>query len=157
MRPAACLSTGLIPCLFLLLACSPPADATADAVSASPSATGPEAADAAPAAGAGSLVGEWAVEPALCAESRLSFSADGRHEALMDDGGGWLVLASGSYERSGSKLRIVFQGVEQQREILSVGPEQLVLRHDDEALARATGSHEVVLYRCPPTADAAAS
>ncbi|WP_374604079.1 hypothetical protein [Arenimonas sp.] len=157
MRPAACLSTGLIPCLFLLLACSQPADATADAVSASPPATGPEAVDAAPAEGAGSLVGEWAVEPALCAESRLSFTADGRHEALMDDGGGWQVLASGSYERSGSELRIVFQGVGQQREILSVGPEQLVLRHDDEALARATGSDEVVLYRCPPTADAAAS
>lgn len=153
MRPAACLSTGLIPCLFLLLACSPSADATADAVSASPPATGPEAADAAPAADAGSLVGEWAVEPALCTESRLSFTADGRHEALMDDGGGWLVLASGSYERRGSELRIVFQGVEQQREILSVGPGRLVLRHEDEAIARATGSPEAVFHRCPARGD----
>ena len=60
-----------------------------------------------------------------------------------------LVLASGSYERSGSELRIVFQGVEQQREILSVGPDRLVLRHEDEAIARATGSPEAVFHRCP--------
>ena len=130
--------------LVLVLGCSPAADATADP---DPSTTG--AADPGAVAAEGPMiVGEWSPEPELCADSRLSFTADGRHEALMADAGGWLVLASGRYVQDDRQLRIDFEGEVQQREIVSVDQQRLVLRHDDEALAEVTGGYDVVLHRC---------
>lgn len=150
MRASAWLIAGLVPLQCLLLACSSPADATSGPSPAPPNLVPTGSADAIREAGDDRLVGEWAVDPELCSESRITFTADGRHEALMGDDGGWRVLATGNYERNGTKLRIGFDGVVQHREILSVDADQLVLRHEDEALARATGSREAVFHRCPP-------
>lgn len=137
----------LVPAICLLVACTSPVDAAPDAAPAT------TAAPAAPAAGQasipGSIVGEWNPDPSLCADSRMTFTADGRHEALMDDGDGWQVLASGRYEQDGANLVIRFEGEVQQREIVSVDAQRLVLRHDDAALAKVTGGHEVTLHRCP--------
>lgn len=137
---------GLVVCL--LVACSP---APAGAPAADGAAADVPAADV---AGAGapdgaSLVGEWSPEKDLCGDSRMTFTVDGRHEALMDDGGGWQVLASGTYQRDGRTLSIRFEGQEQQREIIAVDASTLVLRHDDEALAAVTGGYDVRLHRCP--------
>ena len=137
---------GLAPALVMLVACSVPVGEAPelDAVS-----------DAAPAATAaapdssGAIVGEWNPDPSLCADSRMTFTDDGRHEALMDDGDGWQVLASGRYELDGRTLVIRFEGEVQRREVVSVDGQALVLRHDDAALAKVTGGYEVVLHRCP--------
>ena len=134
----------LVPAFCLLVACTSPVDAAPEAV---------PAATPAPAAGQasipGSIVGEWNPDASLCADSRMTFTADGRHEALMDDGDGWQVLASGRYELDGRTLVIRFEGEVQRREVVSVDGQALVLRHDDAALAKVTGGHEVTLHRCP--------
>ncbi|MAL04071.1 MAG: hypothetical protein CL625_07360 [Arenimonas sp.] len=149
MRTSAWLITGLVPLQCLLLACSSPADATADPLLVPPAVV-PSLDGNAGTDDTDMLVGEWAVDPALCTESRITFTSDGRHEALMGEGGEWRVLASGEYEHSGDELRISFEGVVQHREILSVDADRLVLRHEDEALARASGSHEAMFHRCKP-------
>ena len=136
---------GLAAALLLLQGCSQAADAIADP---DPSSTGTDTPGTAATHGP-MIVGEWSPEPELCADSRLSFTADGRHEALLADAGGWLVLASGRYEQDGRRLRIDFEGEVQWREIVSVDRQRLVLRHDDDALAEVTGGHDVVLHRCP--------
>ena len=127
---------GVLASTCLLVACSPTVGAEAETEAAAP------------------LVGEWSPDPELCADSRLSFTDDGRHEALMLEGGGWQVLASGRYERDGRQLRISVEGQVQEREIVALDDARLVLRHDDEALAEATGGYEVILHRCPPSGDA---
>lgn len=139
-------AAGLVPALVLLVACSAPVGAAPEAD------PGPEAVPAEPAAApvsSGTIVGEWNPDPSLCADSRMTFTADGRHEALMDDGDGWQVLAAGRYELDGRTLVIRFEGEVQERELVSVDGETLVLRHDDAALAQVTGGYEVTLYRCP--------
>lgn len=140
-RPA-----GLAPVLALLVACSAPVGAApeVDAVSDAAPAT-----NAAAPVSSGSIVGEWNPDPSLCADSRMTFTTDGRHEALMDDGDGWQVLAAGRYELDGRTLVIRFEGEVQEREVVSVDGEALVLRHDDAALAEVTGGYEVTLHRCP--------
>lgn len=139
---------GLAAALLLVQGCSQAADATAD-----PTPSSMEAADPGTAPNPGpTIVGEWSPEPELCADSRLTFTADGRHEALMADAGGWLVLATGRYDQDGRRLRIDFEGDVQQRELVSVDRQRLVLRHDDDALAEVTGGHDVVLHRCPQRA-----
>ena len=134
----------LLPALGLLVACTQPAGAAPEAAPAAVSAPVAAEGDA-----PGSIVGEWNPDASLCNDSRMTFTADGRHEALMDDGDGWQVLASGRYEQDGANLVIRFEGEVQQREIVSVGAQALVLRHDDTALAKVTGGYEVTLHRCP--------
>ena len=145
MNPPPCrMFVGLAPAFSLLFACSPvPDEAPAAGAGAGP---GIEP------AGNATLVGEWSPDRGLCGESRLSFTADGLHEALLDDGGGWQVLATGRYELDGRELSIRFEGVLQQREVVSVDEGTLVLRHDDEELAAVTGGYDVVLQRCPDRA-----
>lgn len=126
-------------CLVLAGACTA-APASDPGASSAPSAT----------AAAAGLQGEWSPDPSLCGESRLSFTADGRHEAWYRDGGDWQVLASGRYTREGDRLVISLDGVSQVREVVSVDAAQLRLRHDDAALAEALGSDTVTLHRCPP-------
>ena len=142
--PPGRLFVGLAPVLSLLFACSPAANEV--------SVPGAVASPGVEPAGNASLVGEWSPDRDLCGESRLSFTADGRHEALLDDGGGWQVLATGRYELDGRQLSIHFEGVLQQRELVSVDEGTLVLRHDDEELAAVTGGYDVVLQRCPDRA-----
>ena len=135
---------GLAAALLLVQGNSQAADATAD-----PNPSSMEAPDPGTAPNRSpTIIGEWSPEPELCADSRLTFTAEGRHEALMADAGSWLVLASGRYDQDGRRLRIDFEGEVQQREIVSVDRQRLVLRHDDEALAEVTGGYDVVLHRC---------
>lgn len=97
----------------------------------------------------GPLHGDWATEAELCSESRLSFTADGRHEALWFEEGEWKVQSTGTYRRDGSRLVIHIGNARQERQIISVDDQFMVLRELDESRAEALGADALTLYRCP--------
>jgi hypothetical protein len=97
---------------------------------------------------ADALIGEWAIDADWCAESRFTFTADGRHEALVNDDG-WQVLASGRYTRAGDRITVVTHTGDDHLQVLAVDERRLVLRNESAALREAIGTDTLELVRCP--------
>lgn len=98
----------------------------------------------------GSEVGEWGVSAATCANSRLIFTADGKHKTKMLDGGAWQELASAPYTRSGNLIVISYEEHTDELEVLEESANKLVIRNLDPAQMKALGVERVELIRCAP-------
>lgn len=102
-------------------------------------------------ANADALVGEWSIDAPSCDHARLTYTAEGLHEALMLEGGTWKTMASGTYSRDGDRVRV--QTGEQQHDdlvIIRADDRTLELRNADAARMQAMGMDSVTLVRCPP-------
>ena len=96
------------------------------------------------------LVGEWNLDADACAQARVTYTADGKHQSLQRGENGWETLASGSYTRSGKTVTVNFEGQEQALEIVELDADTLVLRNPDPAQMEALGVERVEFVRCPP-------
>ena len=99
---------------------------------------------------AASIVGEWNLDEAACAEARVTYTDDGRHESLHKADDGWNTLASGSYRLDGTALVVEFQGQSETLEVVSLDQGSLVLRNADAARMSEAGVEPVRFVRCPP-------
>lgn len=102
-----------------------------------------------PALAADALIGEWSVDAASCAHTRVTYTAEGKHEALVQEGGTWRTLGSGSYRHEGERVVVRAGAIEDRLVILSLDSERLVLRNEDEARMKAAGTDSVSFVRCP--------
>lgn len=91
------------------------------------------------------IVGEWALDAESCRESRMTFTHDGAHEALIAEDGRWQSLAAGEYRREGDVLIISMGETEQQLQVLVAEGDRLVLRNPDSGIGDLTTE----LVRCP--------
>lgn len=101
-------------------------------------------------AAAAELAGDWSVDAASCAESRIRYTADGGHEGLVFEEGRWVTLATGRYRREGDSLTVVAGETEERLEILQLDAGTLELRNADPERMRAAGVDSVRFVRCPP-------
>jgi hypothetical protein len=99
---------------------------------------------------AAELAGDWSVDAESCAESRVRYTADGRHEGLVFEEGRWVTLATGRYRREGDGLVVVAGDTEERLEILRLDAGTLELRNADPERMRAAGVDSVRFVRCPP-------
>ena len=102
-----------------------------------------------PTLAAEALIGEWSVDAESCAQTRVTYTADGKHEALVNQDGQWRTLGSGSYRHEGERLTVRAGAIEDRLVILSLDSERLVLRNEDEARMKAAGTDAVSFVRCP--------
>ncbi|MEQ8484635.1 MAG: hypothetical protein RIB46_09750 [Pseudomonadales bacterium] len=98
------------------------------------------------------VVGEWAVDAESCPESRLTFTIDQMHEALMAEDGRWVSLAAAPFSIDGES--IVIQPADglpggQRLAVVTAERDRLVLRTGDAARAAAIGTDTLTLVRCP--------
>ena len=98
------------------------------------------------------VFGEWAMDAATCSESRLTFTTEYRHEALMAEGDEWLILASAGFTFEGDVILVKtseYQSHQRLRVIVAT-ESALQLRTEDVARAEAIGTDTLSLVRCPP-------
>lgn len=101
-----------------------------------------------------SVMGEWAMDADSCAESRLTFTIDFMHEALVAEDGRWQSLAAAPFSIDGDTLVIQSEGLdgdttEQRLVVETAERDRLVLRNEDSALAEQVGTDTLELVRCP--------
>lgn len=98
------------------------------------------------------IIGEWAVDADSCAESRLTFTIDQMHEALMAENGRWVSLDAAPFSIDDDTIvirRPDGQPDEQRLAVIARGRDHLVLRTADAARAAAIGTDTLTLVRCP--------
>jgi len=99
------------------------------------------------------IMGEWAIDSESCQHSRLTFTIDQMHEALVAEGGRWVSLAAAEFSIEGDTIVIHASaggGTTQQRlQVITAERDRLVLRTGDEARAEAVGTDTLELLRCP--------
>lgn len=95
------------------------------------------------------IVGEWNLDAAACAQSRVTYTEDGRHEALVNEDGKWKTLAAGRYTLDGDTISVEADGQSQSLEVVTVDAGKLVLRNPDPAQMEQLGVEQVVFVRCP--------
>ena len=98
---------------------------------------------------ADALEGEWALDEAQCAEMRVTYTADGRHEALVAGEDGWTVLSSGRWRRDGDRIEVSAEGSRETLLVVRLDARVLELRNADAERMRALGSETVRFVRCP--------
>ncbi|MCB1561478.1 MAG: hypothetical protein KDI75_10370 [Xanthomonadales bacterium] len=106
------------------------------------------AAAVSPVHAADALVGEWALDASQCATTRIVYTADGRNEAWLNDGG-WSKLSSGSYTHNGAELAVEANGQRDQLHIVRLDNNVLELRNADKARMDQIGRETVSFVRCP--------
>jgi len=102
-----------------------------------------------PAVAADALIGEWSTDAANCTKTRVTYTVDGKHEALLNDNGQWRTLGSGSFSHEGDRITVRAGAIEDRLLILSLDSDRLVLRNEDEARMKAAGTDSIGFVRCP--------
>lgn len=97
------------------------------------------------------IMGEWSMDADSCIESRVTFTIDQMHEALIAENGRWVSLAAAPFTIDGDTILIEDSpaGAEHRLEVVSVERDRLLLRTDDEERAAAIGTDSLALVRCP--------
>lgn len=100
------------------------------------------------------VMGEWAIDAGSCAESRLTFTIDFMHEALVAEDGRWKSLAAAEFSIDGDTVVIhanspVGNATEQRLQVVTAERDRLVLRNQDAALSKQVGTDTLELVRCP--------
>lgn len=98
------------------------------------------------------VVGEWAIDADSCTESRLTFTIDQMHEALMAEDGRWVSLAAAPFSIEDHSIVIhPADGApdEQRLTVVTLERDRLVLRTADAARAATIGTDTLTLVRCP--------
>ncbi len=100
------------------------------------------------------VMGEWAIDAESCSESRLTFTIDFMHEALVAEDGRWKLLAAAEFSFDGDTLVIHASGPDgtagaQRLHIVTAERDRLVLRNQDTALSEVVGIDTLELVRCP--------
>src|SRR5690606_12184667 len=99
------------------------------------------------------VLGEWAIDAESCAESRLTFTIDFMHEALVAEDGRWKSLAAAEFSIDGDTVVIHASGPDgnagaQRLQIVAAERDRLVLRNQDTALSELVGTDTLELVRC---------
>lgn len=95
------------------------------------------------------LVGEWALDAEQCQSVRVTYTDDGRHEALVLEDGRWSTLSSGSYRLDGETLTVEAEGQTASLTVVRVDARTLELRSADAERMREIGTETVSFVRCP--------
>lgn len=98
---------------------------------------------------AATIIGEWNLDAAACADARVTYTAAGRHESLLRGPGGWSTAASGSYELDGETLTVEFQGQSEMLEVVRLDEDTLELRNAEPKRMDEAGVDSVRFVRCP--------
>jgi hypothetical protein len=100
------------------------------------------------------VMGEWAIDADSCAESRLTFTIDFMHEALVAEDGRWQSLGAAEFSIDGDTLIIQAESptggaAEQRLQVVTAERDRLVLRNDNADHAELVGTDTLELVRCP--------
>ena len=100
------------------------------------------------------VMGEWAIDAESCAESRLTFTIDFVHEALVAEDGRWQSLATAPFSIEDNAVIIHARdadgaALDQRLQVVTAERDRLVLRTEDAARAELAGTDTLELVRCP--------
>lgn len=94
------------------------------------------------------LVGEWAMEPGGCAESRMAFDFEGLYDLRVAEDGRWKSLYGGRWMRDGDTLVFETDGQRERFGVETASAEHMVLVSRDGPVDRELGVGFLDLTRC---------